>query len=85
MLKTLTAIGIGAAIALAPLAAIAQTELDRRSRRHREDGAGQGLDEEDHEAQASHGQEENDEEGRGAEGLSREAVRPSQTSIAAPS
>ena len=69
MLKTLTAIGISAAIAFAPLAAFAQTDTTRlrgrRSRRHRQDGAGQGLDEED-EAQEAHGQEgeENGEEGR---------------------
>ena len=59
MLKTFAALGICAAIAFAPLAALAQTDATapaaprRRSRRLRRDGAGEGLDEEGQEAPRS--------------------------------
>ena len=59
MLKTLTAIGISAAIVFAPLAAIAQTDTTapagrRGSRRHRQHGARQGLDEDAHKKHKAH-------------------------------
>ncbi len=74
MQKTLAAIGISAAIAFAPLAALAQTDTTAPAAgaRHRQDGAGQGLDEEVHEAQEAHGQE-NEEAGGGCNGSGRGA------------
>ena len=55
MLKTLTAIGISAAIVFAPLAAIAQTDTTAPAAAARlRHGARQGRDEEADEAQEAH-------------------------------
>ena len=77
MHKTLAAIGISAAIAFAPLAALAQTDTTAPAA-----GAAPAatdsmapakeLDEEDHEAQEAHGQE-NEEAGGGCNGSGRGA------------
>ena len=86
MMKTLTAIGISAAIVFAPLAAIAQTERGsgRRSRGFRHAAPATDADEEarEGEAQEAHGGQEGEEaggrrrpsrSGRSAEELSLQA------------